>query len=78
MGTSRVEVVAGGGEDLLEHARVEEEGGADVERKPSCSRVEVRPPTALRFSTMVTLTPERASSMAAASPPGPAPTMTAF
>ena len=35
------------------------------------------PPTWPRFSTTVTFTPDFASSIAAASPPGPAPTTTA-
>ena len=35
--------------------------------------VRVRPPTTASFSNTVTRTPEEASSMAAAKPPGPAP-----
>jgi hypothetical protein len=46
--------------------------------KPSRSSVEVRAPTTDRFSTIVTSTPERASNIAEASPPGPAPAMTIF
>ena len=39
MGTSGIEVVAGRGEDLAEHARIEEEGGTEVEAEavlPKC------------------------------------------
>src|SRR5690606_14247403 len=43
---------------------------------PSCSIVEVRPPTVVSRSTTVTSNPAAASSIALASPPGPAPTIT--
>src|SRR5215218_7077455 len=43
--------------------------------KPSASTTRVRPPTAASRSNMVTRTPAAAKSIAAASPPGPAPTM---
>ncbi len=74
-----LQLAPAGGEDVRQHPRVQEERRPHVEAEAAGGGVRLqraeRPPRRAWRSYTVTSAPARASSIAAASPPGPAPTM---